>query len=349
LKKIFPFFIAVILVFSTFACLTSCKAGQKRFEAEFLLLFNTVTKIVGYSDSEESFTEDVEFIYDNMKLYHELFDIYNDYEFNNIKTINDKAGVEPVKVDKKIIDLLLFAREVYEVTNGKINIAMGPVLRIWHDYREAGVNDPENAFLPPMEELLEASKHTDIDKVIIDEKESTVYLSDPGMRLDVGAVAKGYAVEKVARLAEENGITNMIISAGGNVRAIGDRGNDRGNWVVGVQNPDLESSKKHLVLLSIADMSLITSGSYERYYIVNGERYGHIINPDTLMPPTYYESVTVLVNDSGLGDALSTAIFCMPYEESFAFIESKEGVEALWVFSDGTIEYSSGIKAYIQD
>ena len=143
-------------MFSTFACLTSCKAGQKRFEAEFLLLFNTVTKIVGYSDSEESFTEDVEFIYDNMKLYHELFDIYNDYEFNNIKTINDKAGVEPVKVDKKIIDLLLFAREVYEVTNGKINIAMGPVLRIWHDYREAGVNEPENASLPPMEELLEA-------------------------------------------------------------------------------------------------------------------------------------------------------------------------------------------------
>lgn len=329
------------------AGLTSCD-GQKRFEAEFLMLFDTVTRIIGYSDSKESFTEDVQFIYDNMKTYHELYDIYNDYDFNNIKTINEKAGVEPVEVDRKIIDLLLFSKEVYSSTGGKVNVAMGSVLGIWHEYREEGVNDPARASLPPTDLLLEAAKHTDIDKVIIDEEESTVYLADPEMSLDVGALAKGYAVEMVARLAEGKGITNLIISAGGNVCAIGDRGDERGNWVVGVQNPEMESSQEHLVLLSVNDMSLITSGSYERYYTVDGIRYGHIIDPDTLMPATHFESVTVLVDDSGLGDAFSTAIFCLPFEESLAFVEAREGVEALWVFSDGTIEYSTGMRSYIK-
>jgi thiamine biosynthesis lipoprotein len=348
LRKIYSKIVIAVLTVSMIAGLTSC-GGQKRYEAEFLMLFDTVTRIIGYSDSKESFTEDVQFIYDNMKIYHELYDIYNDYDFNNIKTINDKAGVEPVAVDRKIIDLLLFSKEVCASTGGKVNVAMGPVLGIWHDYRETGVNDPARASLPPMELLLEAAKHTDIDKVIIDEENSTVYLADPEMSLDVGAVAKGYAVEMVARLAQKHGIKNMIISAGGNVCAIGDRGDERGNWVVGVQNPDTESSQKHLLLLSVNDMSLITSGSYERYYTVEGIRYGHIIDPDTLMPATHYESVTVLVDDSGWGDAYSTAVFCLPFEESLAFVEARDGVEALWVFSDGTIEYSSGIKSYIKE
>lgn len=349
MKKIFSCIIITVLIISIILGLTSCKAGQKRYEAEFLILFNTVTRIIGYSDSKESFTEDAQFIYDNMKIYHELYDIYNSYDFNNLKTINDKAGVEPVKVDRKIIDLLLFSKEVYRETNGKVNVALGAVLSIWHNYRQAGVDDPANASLPPIGDLKKASQHTDIDKVIINEKESTVYLSDPEMSLDVGAVAKGYAVEMVAQHAEENGISNLIISAGGNVRAIGDRGNDRGDWVVGVQNPDLESSQKHVVFLSVADISTITSGSYERYFTVDGVEYSHIIDPDTLMPAMYYESVTILIDDSGWGDAYSTAIFCMPFEESLAFVESKDGVEALWIFSDGTIEYSSGMSAYIDE
>ncbi len=326
---------------------------ERRYQAEFLLLFDTITKIVGYSDSEEHFTTLASEVRDKIREYHELYDIYNDYAgINNIKTINDNAGVAPVNVDRKIIDLLLFAKDECRATGGTVNVALGAVLSIWHDYREAGLDDPENAELPPMDKLAEASKHTDIDNVIIDEAASTVYLADPLMRLDVGAVAKGYAVEKVAEYFESQGITSLLISVGGNVRAIGGKPLTGGNidsWSVGVQNPDKSSPDTDLMLLNIKGLSVVSSGNYERYYIVDGVNYHHIIDPSTLMPAVYFKQVTIVCRDSGLGDALSTAVFNMPLEAGRAYIESLEGAEAVWVLPDGSIEYSSGMNNYIKN
>ncbi|MDD4493544.1 MAG: FAD:protein FMN transferase, partial [Eubacteriales bacterium] len=210
--------ILIIVIISIAVGISSC-GRKKRYEAEFLLLFDTMSQIVAYSDSKEEFAGYSQLIYDNLKIYHELYDIYNDYPgVNNIKTINDNAGIKPVKVDGKIIDLLLFSKEWYKKTNGKVNVALGPVLKIWHEYRNDGLNDPENAELPPVELLKEAAKHTDINKVIIDNENSTVFLEETGMRLDVGAIAKGYAVEQVSLLAMENGFQSALLSIGGNVR-----------------------------------------------------------------------------------------------------------------------------------
>ena len=149
---------AILLVMIFILNLSACGARKTtRYEAEFLELFDTMTKIVGYSDNKEEFTKFSQLIYDDLKKYHELYDIYNDYDgINNMKTINENAGIKPVKVDRKIIDLLLFGREWYENTNGKMNIAYGAVLSIWHNYREAGINDPDNAKLPPVDQLQEA-------------------------------------------------------------------------------------------------------------------------------------------------------------------------------------------------
>ena len=195
IKRIITIFISVILLFNLVAC-----GGQekKRYEGEFLRLFDTVTCIIGYAHSKEEFSEYVQLIHDELEIYHQLYDIYNDYEgINNIKTINDNAGVQPVKVDQRIIDLLLFARDAYEMSEGRMNVALGAVLRIWHDYREEGTEDPERAQVPPMELLKAAAEHVDINDMVIDEKEGTVYLADPEMSLDVGGIAKGYAVEQV--------------------------------------------------------------------------------------------------------------------------------------------------------
>ena len=171
--------------------LTAC--GEKelnKYQSEFLMLFDTVTRIVGYSESKEEFKEYSQIIHDDLKEYHQLYDIYNDYEgVNNIKTINDNAGIKPVKVDKRIIELLKFSKELYEKTNGKTNIAFGSVLKIWHKYRNEGIEDPENASLPTDEELKIANEHTNIEDMIIDEENSTVFLKDPLMSLDVCAIA----------------------------------------------------------------------------------------------------------------------------------------------------------------
>ena len=124
--------IAVIVFVIAGGC--SRKDQPRRFEAEFLELFDTVTQITGYAPNKEIFTQQVQSIHDELKEYHELYDIYDSYDnLNNLKTINDNAGIAPVKVDKRIIDLLLLGREMYEISAGTINIAYGSVLSIWHD------------------------------------------------------------------------------------------------------------------------------------------------------------------------------------------------------------------------
>jgi len=226
---------------------------------------------------------------------------------------------------------------------------MGAVLKVWHKYREEGSEDPTMAKLPEMEVLQEKNKHTDINKLIIDEENSTVYLEDPEMSLDVGAIAKGYATEQVCEYVYEQGFKNGMISVGGNVRTIGEKVGKEKYWNVGIQNPDSESDEKNLYILNLKDKSLVTSGDYERYYTVDGVRYHHIIDPQTLMPSNYFTSVSIITKDSGVADELSTAIFNMPFEEGLAFIESTPESEALWVFKDGTMKSSSGFSDYIHN
>lgn len=322
------------------------KTKLTRYDAQFFGMFDTVTSIIAYTEDEETFTAYGESFRNELNTYHQLYDIYTDYPgISNIKTINDNAGIRPVQVDEKIIDMLEEAIEMYEKTDGRINIAMGSVLSLWHEYREAGDADPGQAKLPPVEELEEAARHMDITKVKIDREHSTVYLEDPRMSLDVGSVGKGYATEMVCQKLKEDGLTSAMISVGGNVRAIGSKPDEM--WTVGIQNPDLESSQTYLHRLGIQDMSLVTSGVYQRFYTVGGKQYHHIIHPDLLMPWDMYASVSILCQDSGLADCLSTAVFNMEPEEGKNFVESLDGVEAMWIYPDGREEYSSGFEQYM--
>ena len=328
------------------------KNNEKRYKATFLQLFDTVTEIVGFSESKEKFTEYSQKIYDNLNEYNQLYDIYHDYEgINNLKTINENAGIMPVKVDRKIIDLLLFSKEMYDLTDGNVNVAFGAVLSLWHDYRTAGIDNPSSARLPDYAELQKRAQHTDVRKLLIDEKASTVYLEDPDMSLDVGAIAKGYAVEKTALAMENQGFTNGMISVGGNVRALGSKFDEKGKvipWNVGIRNPDLSSQEKTLYVLNLSNFSLVTSGIYERYYTVDGKNYHHIIDPKTLMPSDHFVSVSIVCEDSGIADALSTAVFNMPYDQGLELVEKLDGVEAMWMFPDGTMMYSNRFMSLIK-
>jgi thiamine biosynthesis lipoprotein len=349
MKKTIAVFLALILLFSNGCSLEK----EQRYNAQFLGLFDTLTTIVGYAKSEDAFMELAEKLRTKLEEYHQLYDIYNDYEgVNNIKTINDNAGFSPVKVDSRIISLLKLMIERNSETHGAVNVAMGAVLSIWHDYREEGLNDPENAKLPPMDLLQEAAKHTDISDIVIDEENSTVYLRDPDMRLDVGSTAKGYATEQVALYAESLGVTSLLISVGGNIRAIGEKSepDSKGDtrWNIGIQNPDKESEQTELMHVLVSDMAIVSSGVYERYYVVDGIKYHHIIDPKTLMPSMNYQQVTILTKDSGTGDSLSTAVFILSVEEGKALLKSV-GAEAAWVKADGSIEYTDGFLKYVKE
>jgi thiamine biosynthesis lipoprotein len=336
--------------------LTGCQSGQtnndsnyQKYSGSFYDSFDTLTQIVAYTENEEEFQLYYDKAHERFLELHKFYDIYHDYDgVNNIKTINDQAGIKQVKVDKDIIDLILFSKKWAKQIGEDTNIAMGAVLQIWHDYREAGIDDPLNAKLPPMDQLMEAAEHMDMDKVIVDTENSTVYLTDKGMSLNVGAVAKGFATELVAKELMEEGLLSGMISAGGNIRAIHKPLDGvRQRWGVGLQNPDkfIAGDEENLLdTIFINNASVVSSGDYQRYYVVDGEIYHHLIDPKTLMPGQYYRAVTILTEDSGVADFLSTAAFLIPLDQSMKLVESLDGVEAVWVMPDGTVEATAGMK-----
>lgn len=311
--------------------------------------FDTVSTIIGYESDEKEFADTSKAALELLGEYHKLFDIYNEYEgINNLYTINKLVDGEHqvVKVDQKIIDMLLIAKHMYTLTDGKMNVAMGSVLSIWHDYRTEGLDQPINAQLPPMNALEAAAKHTDINNIVIDIENSTVWLSDPEMKLDVGAFAKGYAVEMVAKFLEQKGKSGYVVNVGGNIRTIGTKA-DGSKWKTGIENPTGDDEIPYVEYIGLSGEAIVTSGSYQRYYIVGGKKYHHIIDGETLMPADKgFLSVSIICPDSGIGDGLSTALFCMSLEDGMALINSLDGFEAVWVTKDETKHYSNGFDKY---
>ncbi len=355
MKKILLEITVFIIVLALAVGMISCRGGggdtvqeKIRFTSYDFSYFDTVSTVTGYAKTGEEFEAIAKDIYALIGEYHRYFDIYNPYDgIENLYTVNKLYNGEhkAVKVDQKIIDMLLYAKEVYALTGGKMNIAMGSVLSIWHDCREKASDNWGVGELPQMSELLAAAEHTDINDLIIDEENSTVFLADPNMKLDVGAFAKGYAVEMVARMLEERGIDNFVINVGGNIRTVGKKA-DGNKWLAGIENPNEDSDESYVAYLALESETIVTSGIYQRYYLVDGKPYHHIIDPATLMPAKGYVSISIVCNNSALADGLSTALFCMSLEEGRALIESLEGVEAHWMLEDGTRVRSSGFSYY---
>lgn len=338
-----------LLISIIMSCLCSCTKQKERYTETFINYFDTASTIVGFEYEMAAFESNCDFIEQELEEYNNLYDIYKSYEgVNNIRTINQNAGKEPVKVDKKIIDLLDYCIELYTKTNGKTNVAMGSVLSIWHNYREMYSGEEENpdAKLPEMEDLKTSAQHTDINNIIIDRENSTVFLKDKYMLLDVGAVAKGYATEQIAKALEAKGVTNYTLNIGGNIRTIGPKA-DGNPWITAVAMSDTTGNGENTVRVMLDGQAFVTSGTYQRYYLVDGIAYHHIIDPETLMPKFDFISISICCADSGLADALSTATFNMTAEEGMAYINSLEGVEAMWITTDGKLLYSKNFEDII--
>jgi thiamine biosynthesis lipoprotein len=381
-------FFAIILLLSVF--ITSCTiplppinggdtgGGDKPTEVTprnklFYEYFDTVCIFHDYTGgSDEQFERLANLVEDELEICHKLFDIYNTYDgINNVKTVNDSAGGEPVKVDTRIIELLEFSKEMNEMTGGHVNVMMGSVLSIWHNYRsgfkgcvgcgydgvifvkvkgkeekyreywicpKCGVENykAETPTLPSMEKLLSASEHTDINSLEINREAGTVRLTDPDALLDLGAVAKGFVAERIAMMLEAEGIGAYALDFGGNLR-VGEKLSGEG-WKTGIKNPDVYADDPYVRILTVKNASLVTSGSYERYYTVGGVRYHHIINKDTLMPANYYTSVSILAPTSAMADALSTALFNMTESEITELQRTLKTIEVTLVLPNGEVK-----------
>ncbi|MBM6966194.1 FAD:protein FMN transferase [Massilimicrobiota timonensis] len=353
-----------LLSLSMMMIMTGCSKKYELMSHYITGPFDTITTYMSYVSSEDEFNEQCDYIEEQLNYYDQLFDKYNTYNgMNNLKTINDNAGKKAIEVDQPLIDLLNLSIERNRKISSKVNIAFGSVINIWHDYREEAESHDGVGTVPSDEELENANQHTSIDSIEIDEKKKTVYINDALASIDVGATAKGYAIELIKDGLIEMGVDNFLLSGGGNVASHGQRKIQKegefylddcadkfcvgiespqdGNYAASADDPDSENE----AVLVVQGESIVTSGDYQRFYQdVNGVRYHHLIDPETLYPAVHFRSVSIITEDSGLADFLSSAVFLMEYEEGLKLVNSLDGVEAIWLLEDGKIKMSDGLK-----
>lgn len=337
--------------------------------------FDTVTQLIAYTKDEEEFNQLFEIAHEEFERLHRLYDNYETYPgVTNLTTLNTQASEKPVAVEEDLFSLLQFSVEQYDKTLGFVNVAMGAPLALWHDAREAAGEEHDHektenktddngasatseapievpasseleGELPDAAALEAAGQHMDIHNLVLDTEEHTVFFKDPMLKLDAGAVAKGYATEIVAKKLMDAGLAHGIISAGGNVKTIGDPVTGKDSWTVGISHPRPEEADIIAKVSVQGTSSMVTSGDYQRYFTVEGKRYHHIIDPRTLMPATPWTSVSVKTQDSGLADVLSTAFFIANREEADQILQNYANVaiDVLWVDQEMHVQSTPGL------
>lgn len=314
---------------------------------------------VTYSETNDQthFQEHLDYIQERFLYYNQLFDYYHTYDgMTNLKTINDAAGKKAVQVDKELIDCLIQAKTIYSYSE-HFDVTQGNLLQVWHTYREEGIaqnNAGKDGSIPSFEELENAYNPACWDAIEIDEDASTVYIKDQNVSIDLGGIAKGYAVEKISEELNAMGVSSAILNAGGNVMLIGEK-NGQEPWLVGIQTPNINAIESdNVAVLSLqGSHAVVTSGDYQRYYEVDGTLYSHIIDPLTFYPSHYFRSVTVIADNSTIADGLSTALFTMRYEEGVQLIKQleKQGifVQAVWILDESCEDLPKEEALFVKD
>ena len=339
-KKLISLILILILSLSS---LCACSQNTKQI-AESFDYFDTYSSLTAYCKKEEFEIYEKEF-HTVLKQYHELFDIYNSYgDTINLKTLNEQAALGPVTVSDELFGALELAARLHSITQSKFNVAIGALTSIWHDARTQSLKSPEDAYIPSQNEINDAILHTDIKSLILDKDEHTVFFSDPKLSLDFGAIAKGYVASLLYEKLIALGCDSFLINLGGNIISFGKKPQNK-PWLVKVENPFDEKSLGYNTEIELEDQTLVTSGSYQRFFTYNEKQYSHIIDISSGYPADIFTSVTVQApaDSSALADALSTALFCMEYEEGLSLVEKLENVEALWIFKDGSFKSTSGL------
>jgi thiamine biosynthesis lipoprotein len=254
----------------------------------------------------------------------EMMSLYKDE--SELTRVNLAAGRRPVQVSAEMIEVVLAAARVSDLTGGAFDITAGPLAVLWQ------MRLKENR-TPTDAELALARGRVGYKNIVIDKKASTLYLSKPGMIMDLGGVAKGYAADRAAEALGKQGIQNGIVAIAGDIRVMGKRP-DGSPWRIGVQHP--RDADKTLAVLELSDKSISTSGDYERFRIVNKKRYHHIIDPRTGGPSTGMISATVVGDSGALIDPLATALFIVGPEQGAALVRQL-GLQAILEDDQGRI------------
>src|SRR3989304_2203416 len=330
MKRI-PFIISLLVVLTLPALLISSCNSRTHIYKRSQLLMGTIVEITVAARDERTADEAINAAFKEIGRLEDIMSTYKPE--SDISKVNTAAGIHPVKVHKDLILAVKKSLQFADLSGGAFNIAIGPAIDLW--------NVTESEEIPTPAELAVIRPLIDYKNVIINENDGTIFLTKNGMRINLGGIGKGIAADYAHNVLKTYGISSGIIAVAGDLHAIGKRP-DGSQWTIGITHPREKDSTVAKVHLS--DMSISTSGDYERFFIKNGVRYHHILSPETLYPSRGFQSVSVLARDSTTTDALSTAIFAMGPDAGIKLIMKLERVEAVIVREDGSIWMSPGLK-----
>jgi FAD:protein FMN transferase len=253
---------------------------------------------------------------------------------SEIERLNAAAGEKPVPISRDVLDVLSMARQASEWTEGKFDVTFGVLSGLWKFDHDLDGN------IPPRAEVLARLPLIDYQKLDVDIAKSTAFLRQKGMRVHLGGIGKGYAVDRAAAILRGRGFNDFMIQSGGDMYVAGQRG-DR-PWRAGIQDPRGPAGSS-FAAMDLTDSAITTSGDYERFFMKDGRRYHHIIDPDTGEPAVGSRSVTIVARTATLADALDTGVFILGPEKGMALIERLNGIEGVIVTSSNNLLVSSGL------
>lgn len=257
-----------------------------------------------------------------------------DYDDTELLRVNRAAGERAVPVSPDTFAVLERAQYYSRITDGAFDVTIWPLVRLW------GIGSGGMS-VPPEADITAARNHVNYRMLELDPDGETAYLPEASMGVDVGAIAKGYAADEAARILDEAGVEHALLDFGGNILVMGTK-RDGSLWRIGVQRPDSERSR-YLGIVSTADRTVVTSGPYERFFVEDGVRYHHILDPDTGYPARNgIQQVTIIAERSMDADALSTSTYVLGLPEGLELAESLDGVEAIFVTEEREIHLTSG-------
>jgi thiamine biosynthesis lipoprotein len=290
----------------------------------------TVIEITLIADDEEAANKAALRAFQEMKRIETLMSPWLDS--SDVTRINRSAGKERVKISPETFEVIQKAQEISELSEGGFDITIGPLTELWRKAREKKIP-------PSIEEVKEKLGLVNFKNIEMDQ-EGKVFLKKKDMAIDLGGIAKGYAVDKAFKLLKSLGYINLIVNAGGDLKVGGLKNNQP--WSIGIQNP--RESQKILARISVSDMAVATSGDYERFFIYGDKRYHHIFNPRDGFPTEGCQSVTIVTKDCIIADGLATAVFVLGSEKGYSLCQKLEGVDCLIVDKEGKMIFSPGMK-----
>ncbi|GAK53443.1 membrane-associated lipoprotein involved in thiamine biosynthesis [Candidatus Moduliflexus flocculans] len=304
--------------------------AQPRSEAfaQSRLLLDTVVDIQVLSSDEQRANQAIAAAYAEMQRIEGVFSRYQ--EGSQIFSLNKNAGIESVAVSSEVRDMLQRAKEYGLLTDGLFNVTIGALVDLW------GIGT-EHERVPSENEIRQTLPRINLAALELDQTQN-VSITQPGGSVDLGGIGKGYAIDRAWQTLKDQGIEKALINAGGNIRCLGTRADGK-PWRIGIRHPRQEGI---LGVIEVTEKAVATSGDYERYFVKDGMRYHHILDPRTGKPAQGCQSVTILAPTAEMADMLSTAVFIMGADAGMRFIEAQRDVEAMIVGTDGTPVFSAG-------